>query len=556
MMNFVETKGKYCTFFGTEVCEVTLLKQIDERFEQEGADALILGQGPVLSLGYINPVTMDCLCPVRGAFAVSSSWMDKFGGLDEKLKSAAVAELASFIKEHSGRVYYANDIIVPFFEKTDSDITDAWLTSLLLDFKLGDPKLRSRVIKQLFSAIRYNSSIGNYSRSIFLKRLPILLKYFLLYCFRKRRVSPRSESMGYYDPGFTRGCAELHKMKPDRRPKVSVVIRTHSRPEVLRKTLQGLHHQCYDNMEIIVIEDGEPTAEQMIKNDFSDLPVHYFATGVHIGRAAAANTGFSMATGEYINLLDDDDFLYPGHIIAGITEAEATGADIIFLYGLGLETEVNSQEPYNFNVINSHLMNFPRIDEFTMSISCVTPDNGVLFNRNLLNKVGGMREELHAHEDWSLWLKMMTVALWEVVPYATSAFVNPASSEQIEQRNTAYREYRGLQFEDETLWYNESSEKLRGFLCGKINDGLALSANHQLDDQLMKDIEYWNIDVSDSSPERKAFEYFKSVCLENMEGLFSAKDFNTWFRGMCSWLYQFPPEKRQGALVQLRKEIE
>ena len=555
-MEFVETIGKYCTFFGTAVCDPVLLDSIDERFEQNGADALILGQGPVLSLGFIDPVSMECLCPVRGAFAVKNEWLDRFGSVDDHLMGAAAAELAQYIKENGGRIDYAFDITVPYYEKPGADITDAWLTSSLLDFKLGDTGLRKEVVKNIVSSvIRYNSGIGQYSRGTVIKRIPGLFARFVSYLFAGRRVAPRSESMRYYDPGYTRGQAQLHKMKPDSLPKVSVVIRTHDRPEVLRKTLNCLYYQGYPNMEIIVVEDGSPASETMIKTDFADLGIKYHATGEHVGRSAAANIGFGMSTGEYINLLDDDDFLYPGHIIAGVTEAEATGADMIFLQGIGLETEIVSKDPYEFKIDRSRFMNFPRVDEFTMSGSCVTPDNGVLFHRDLFDKTGGMREELHANEDWSLWLKMMAVSEWSVVPYATNAFVNPASADGIQQRDNEYRKYRGMQFDDDTLVFEESPEKLRGFIYGKINDYLALDAHGQLRDHLQKEIEYWGTDISDDSAVMSAFEHFRDLCLGGSGGIFTAKDFNSWHTGMNAWLCRIPDEKRTLMLERLKIEI-
>lgn len=542
---FTETQGRNFILFGTAECGPELLKMIDERFETSGADALILGQGPVLTQGFIDPRNMECLCPVLGTFAVRREAAEHFGKPDEHLGKASAAEIAAYIKDAGGKTDYAADIIVPYYEFADS-ITEEWLASLLLDYKLGNRKLRRRTFARPFSAlIKYDETIGNYSRSELVKALPRFLGRCVVYLFSPRRVKPRENSLGYYDRLSTRGQAVLSAEKPDTLPLVSIVVRTHSRPETLRKTLETLRSQGYPNLEIKVVEDGLPTAKEMIEKDFSDLPVAYYSTGVKVGRAAAGNMGFRMSRGEYINLLDDDDFLYPGHIMAGITEAQAKASDIVFLQGQALAVQKKTNEPYDFDIISADFMNFPRVDEFTMSAKCVTPDNGVLFKKELLEKTGGMREELGAHEDWSLWLKLMTAGSYTVIPYATSAFVNPAESDEKEIRENNYRKYRGLQFEDDTLRYNETPERLKGFLSGLMDDAEALIAKGQYDSYLMKEAEYWDVDLSDDCKELTEFNKFCGLVESGGSGEFTAKQFNTIYKGYCARLLRIPENKRK-----------
>jgi len=88
-------------------------------------------------------------------------------------------------------------------------------------------------------------------------------------------------------------------------PLVSVVIPTYYRNEYLRGALDSVVEQSYDPIEIIVVDDsGESNAAPVIK----EYPeVKYIAFEENQGAQAARNRGLENASGDYVNLLDDDD---------------------------------------------------------------------------------------------------------------------------------------------------------------------------------------------------------------------------------------------------------
>ena len=96
--------------------------------------------------------------------------------------------------------------------------------------------------------------------------------------------------------------------------KVSIIVRTCGRPEILRGALESIRRQTYPDIETVIIEDGPDISRQMIYTDYSDLQLRYFSTGKRVGRAKAGNLGMTTAWGKYLIFLDDDDVLYPEHI--------------------------------------------------------------------------------------------------------------------------------------------------------------------------------------------------------------------------------------------------
>lgn len=103
-------------------------------------------------------------------------------------------------------------------------------------------------------------------------------------------------------------------------PLVSVIIPTYGGADYLPRALDSVLEQTYPNIEIIVVDDnGLGTVKQLdteavIKPYLSNPKVNYICHEINKNGSAARNTGASHAKGEYISLLDDDDYFLPDNI--------------------------------------------------------------------------------------------------------------------------------------------------------------------------------------------------------------------------------------------------
>jgi glycosyltransferase involved in cell wall biosynthesis len=86
-------------------------------------------------------------------------------------------------------------------------------------------------------------------------------------------------------------------------PKVSVVIPVYNGEAYITETIESVKNQTYDNMEIIVVDDGSTDqTPSLVKGEIS-LYIRQENRGV----AAARNKGIDAATGEYLAFIDADD---------------------------------------------------------------------------------------------------------------------------------------------------------------------------------------------------------------------------------------------------------
>jgi GT2 family glycosyltransferase len=88
-------------------------------------------------------------------------------------------------------------------------------------------------------------------------------------------------------------------------PSLSIVIPSHNRPDLLRLCLTSVRNHTPSGTQIIVVDDGSRDAEiSRATGAFPDVDV--VRHGTPGGFAVAANRGIAAATGEVIELLNDD----------------------------------------------------------------------------------------------------------------------------------------------------------------------------------------------------------------------------------------------------------
>src|SRR5262249_38582908 len=96
-------------------------------------------------------------------------------------------------------------------------------------------------------------------------------------------------------------------------PLVTVIVRSMGRPE-LPQALASIAAQTWRNIEVVVV-DARGTREIDVPREFP-LPLRVGGLGRRLWRPAAANAGVDAAQGDFITLLDEDDFIEPPHIEA------------------------------------------------------------------------------------------------------------------------------------------------------------------------------------------------------------------------------------------------
>lgn len=111
---------------------------------------------------------------------------------------------------------------------------------------------------------------------------------------------------------------------------ISIIIPVYNKEEYLDECIKSVVTQDYNNLEIIIINDGSHDNSEKIINAWikKDDRIKYIYQQ-NRGVAHARNRGLSIAKGEYIFFLDADDMLEKNAITKLVNHAKKNSADII-----------------------------------------------------------------------------------------------------------------------------------------------------------------------------------------------------------------------------------
>lgn len=113
--------------------------------------------------------------------------------------------------------------------------------------------------------------------------------------------------------------------------KVSVVIPVYGVERYIHQLLESIEHQSLKDIEVIFVDDGSPDncpaiLDEFVARDERYKVIHQKNGGVSVAR----NTGLAQATGKYVYIADSDDWLAEGALEALWSQAERTGADLVY----------------------------------------------------------------------------------------------------------------------------------------------------------------------------------------------------------------------------------
>ncbi len=98
-------------------------------------------------------------------------------------------------------------------------------------------------------------------------------------------------------------------------PFFSVVIPTYNRAAFIKPTLQSVLSQTYPNFEIIVVDNcSTDNTDQVLDSFIRAGQIKFIKHEQNFERARSRNTGMKAARGDFLTLLDSDDYMYPNNL--------------------------------------------------------------------------------------------------------------------------------------------------------------------------------------------------------------------------------------------------
>ena len=122
-------------------------------------------------------------------------------------------------------------------------------------------------------------------------------------------------------------------MNNNNKPTISVIVPVYKVEKYIRKCIDSILNQTYQNIEVILVDDGSPDNCGKICDEYAYLDkrvrVIHKKNG---GLGSARNVGLGLAKGQYIMFVDSDDYLTKdsiGTVLKAIVDYDMP--DMIFL---------------------------------------------------------------------------------------------------------------------------------------------------------------------------------------------------------------------------------
>lgn len=189
----------------------------------------------------------------------------------------------------------------------------------------------------------------------------------------------------------------------DMEPLVSVIIPTYNRDYCIQNAVQSVLNQQYENMEILVLDDGSTDQTEQVIQDMGDSRICYWKNSKNCGAAATRNIGIQMAKGEYIAFQDSDDLWLEGKLQKQVKLIQEGGYGMVYscfqrefpdgriekVPRDGIQKEAKQGNIYPYLLAESY-------------ISTQT----MLVKQEILQQVQGFDEAMKSYEDYDLAIRI------------------------------------------------------------------------------------------------------------------------------------------------------
>jgi len=172
-------------------------------------------------------------------------------------------------------------------------------------------------------------------------------------------------------------------------PKVSILIPCFNAECWVNEAIESALEQTWPNKEVIVVDDGSTDDSREIIKSFGDKIRYLFEP--NRGGNSCRNQLLKLATGDWVQFLDADDYLLPDKI--AMQMRMISGADVIYGPVL-LRTEASNHASDKLSIPDSGADLYERWIRWQV---CQT--GGVLWRRGSLLQIGGWNESFFCCQD-------------------------------------------------------------------------------------------------------------------------------------------------------------
>lgn len=191
-------------------------------------------------------------------------------------------------------------------------------------------------------------------------------------------------------------------------PKVSVLVPIYrTDPTILRVAIESVLNQTYADFELILLDDSPSDPREAVVRAFDDPRIRYERNERNLGISPSRNRLIDLARGEYLAVFDHDDVCRADRLEKQVAWMDAhPDCGVVSSWTREIPSDRIVRRPSDDAIIRLELMG-----------GCVVPHSAAMIRASVLREAGIRYEEAYSPaEDWWLWLRLLPLTKFHVIP--------------------------------------------------------------------------------------------------------------------------------------------
>ena len=266
-------------------------------------------------------------------------------------------------------------------------------------------------------------------------------------------------------------------------PKISIIMPIYMAEKYVEYAVQSILNQSYSDFELIVIDDKGTDNSISIVEGIKDSRIKILENDINRGIAFSRNKGIENAAGEYIALMDDDDFA-PAYRLKIENEFLDSNLDISVVGGAAhVIDEYNNVIKYN----NIQMIHNPYRLRAELLFHDVVMNGSTMFRKEfVLNHFIKYQDNMNGMEDYRFWVDCSVLGKIVTLDHVLLYWRDNPNNETA--KNISFRKLERQEtfkkIQEHALKVNGfdlNEEELRCFQKGFAEGGRAFSSRQDLE---------------------------------------------------------------------------
>ena len=186
-------------------------------------------------------------------------------------------------------------------------------------------------------------------------------------------------------------------------PKVSIIIPTYNREDLIQRAIKSITGQTNQDYEIIIADDASTDNTEEVIKSIQNSKIIYFKLDKNSGQCVSRNLAIKKARGEYIGFLDSDDEWMPEKIekqTKVFENSEDPNLGAVYCGFIEKDEVMDRTEIINRDNLKGDIY------KNLLSGFCPSTPTMFLVKKSILDEVNGFDEGLPTFVDYDLWLRI------------------------------------------------------------------------------------------------------------------------------------------------------